>query len=112
MGLFVLILVSSLISFYIGYTFGKFKGAKDGIDYCFEQWEKNQLNNNWGSSTGRAHDLVPNKRNIGTGMVEGSWCTKSFMYVYICRFESYPQILFKFNDLRWILKRLWNGRKV
>lgn len=43
MGLFVLILVSSLISFFVGYTFGKFKGAKDGIDYCFEQWEKESI---------------------------------------------------------------------
>ena len=45
MGLFVLVLVSSSISFFIGYTCGKLKGAKNGIDYCFEQREK-ELNKN------------------------------------------------------------------
>lgn len=33
-------LALSVSTFLLGFTFGKFKGAKDGIDYCFEQREK------------------------------------------------------------------------
>lgn len=36
----ILVILLIICSFLLGYTFGKFKGAKDGIDYCFEQWEK------------------------------------------------------------------------
>lgn len=30
----------SIASFLLGFTAGKFRGAKEGIDYCFEQFEK------------------------------------------------------------------------
>lgn len=30
----------SVSTFLLGFSCGKFKGAKDGIDYCFEQREK------------------------------------------------------------------------
>lgn len=38
----ILAILGMISSFGLGYTFGKFKGAKDGIDYCFEQMEKKQ----------------------------------------------------------------------
>lgn len=33
----ILGILLSICSFLSGYTCGKFKGAKEGIDYCFEQ---------------------------------------------------------------------------
>ena len=42
----VLVLVSNSISFFIGYRFGIFRGIKDGIDYCFEQWKKELIDHN------------------------------------------------------------------
>lgn len=36
----ILVILLIICSFLFGYSLGKFKGAKDGIDYCFEQWEK------------------------------------------------------------------------
>ena len=32
--------MSPIISFTIGFYIGKRKGAKDGIDYCFERYEE------------------------------------------------------------------------
>lgn len=33
------------VAFFLGFEFGKFKGAKDGIDYCFEQRKKEIIDN-------------------------------------------------------------------
>jgi hypothetical protein len=33
----------SVSTFLLGFTCGKFKGAKDGIDYCFEQRERKRV---------------------------------------------------------------------
>ena len=37
---FILIMLLVIVSFTIGFSIGKRKGAKDGIDYCFEKYEE------------------------------------------------------------------------
>ena len=39
----ILGILLSICNYLLGYTFGKFKGAKDGIDYCFKQRMREQL---------------------------------------------------------------------
>ena len=36
----ILIVRLVVVSFTIGFSVGKRKGAKDGIDYCFERYEE------------------------------------------------------------------------
>ena len=37
---FVVMLILVIFSFILGFVFGRRLGAKEGIDYCFEQWNK------------------------------------------------------------------------
>ena len=41
---FFLAIIGMISTFLLGFSCGKFKGAKDGIDYCFEQIEKDLKN--------------------------------------------------------------------
>lgn len=36
---FILIMLLVVVSFTVGFIIGERKGAKDGIDYCFEKYE-------------------------------------------------------------------------
>ena len=35
-----LVIILMILNFGIGYFIGRRKGAKDGIDYCFDRWEE------------------------------------------------------------------------
>lgn len=41
--LFILTVIGFILMFFVGFTVGRRLGAKEGIDYCFEQKYKKEL---------------------------------------------------------------------
>lgn len=54
--LFILTVIGFILMFFVGFTVGRRLGAKEGIDYCFEQKYKKELHDTvWHDSSLKEH---------------------------------------------------------